>query len=302
MKSKFTIIFLMLFFKICFSQDVIPLSDCKGNPLFVKKLTPPGMKVYLSTFEKYRIGFHLVELFPKNNNPPYRYSHPSWKLGGALGSFVIAPTGHVFVCPTPYINNYYNPPCEQNKLYRIHSQTGEMESVFQFYGDTSCTDFGLMGICYDCESDLLFVSSIKGSTKTKAKGKIYSLHFTRNDDYILIDSISEIDALGLSLAKIGGKKKLFFGDLRADGISSIEVSNDGHFISAPNLEINLNDERFMVNYEAKKIKFNQDNILKISLVPFDFSFSIPGHENESYLEYKYNKVGKNWILKKIELH
>ncbi len=58
----------------------------------------------------------------------------------------------------------------------------------------------------------------------------------------------------------------------------------------------------MVNYEAKKIKFNQDNILKISLVPFDFSFSIPGHENESYLEYKYNKVGKNWILKKIELH
>ncbi len=302
MKSKFTIIFLILFFKICSSQDVIPLSDCKGNPLFVKKLTNPGMKVYLSTFEKYRIGFHLVEMFPKNNNPPYRYSHPTWKLGGALGSFVIAPSGHVFVCPTPYINNFYNPPCEQNKLYRIHSSSGQMESVFQFYGDSIFTVFGLMGISYDCESDNLFVSSIKGSSKDQVKGKIYSLHCTRNDEYILIDSIGGIDALGLSLARIDGKKKLFFGDLRGDAVSSIEISKDGHFLSTPKPEIKLNDDRFMVNYEAKKIKFNQDNTVKISLVPFDFNFIIPGTEQESFVEYQYNKLSKKWILKNLDLN
>ena len=284
------------------AQELVPLSDCKGSPYFVTKLSPPGMKTYLSTIEKYKIGLYVVEQFPKDPKSPQKFSYPSWKDGGTLGSFVIAPTGHVYVCPTPYINNYFNPPCKQNILYRIHSNTGEMKPVFQFYGDSVCTDFGLMGISYDCESDLLFVSSIKGSDRNQVKGKIYSLLCTQDDQYQLIDSLCGIDAIGLSLVKVEGVKKLFFGDLRDNCISSIELNKNGKFISKPTQEIRLDDDRFMVEYKAKKISFSQENTIKINLIPFDYNFSVPGSDRTSFVEYRYNKGQKNWSLIKFEFN
>lgn len=286
------------------AQAVIPVSDCKGSPYFFNKLcTETGKKYYFSTAEKYRLGFYCMENSNNKKDKPYKYQHNSWNIAGSLGAFVIDPLGDIYLIPTPYINNYYNPPNKQNIIYRIDNRTGIMDSVFDLrilVTPNEKNPYGLMGITFDCERNNLIVSTITGSSINKPNGIIFILKLQSDRTLKVIETKTGIDALSLCIVRIKGKKKLFFGEASSNLIKSIEINDQDLFDQKIVTECNLNDPKFLYSYKANKIRFNQKNQMIVSGTLFDYTFSIPGTEKPTQITYMF--INDSWKLDYSDLN
>jgi hypothetical protein len=132
----------------------------------------------ISTSERLYRGLVIFDgRVPVTTDPALRDIHqePSWDDAGTLGTFVIDRDGHIYTAAVPRTAVSDNPPGSLNVIYRIDSDTAELQPFITLPGapaGSSDNPFGILGMTYDCDTHALYVSTVAGSTRQAEQGRI----------------------------------------------------------------------------------------------------------------------------------
>jgi hypothetical protein len=260
-------------------------NDCKSQGTFIKNLGFNPARSALSTSENRKMGLVLIQ-FNENgdttNGGKKIYQHPSWKTAGWLGPILIDPQGNCFVGPVPVINLLDNPPAKQNTIYKVDGST--------------TNPYGILGFTYLCESNTLYISTVHGSTRDKELGFIYAIDAATGK---IIDKISNVDALGMGISYITGKRKLYFGSARTSDIFSVSLSKDGKFYSHPSLEFSISDIGPRGDDKARRIKFDKaSGNMQVFAVEYNYNLTAPTEKQENIYAFAWNSSIQKWEYNK----
>ena len=285
--------YLLLFICIFTLQsiDAQLIRDCRRMPNFVTSLGFDAQKSGFSTSEPRNMGLCFVEFGANGQNKIYQ--HQSWKTAGFLGAMLILENGTIYVAPTPSVNILYNKLSEQNFLYKIDPTTQLMTKAVALPAAAPVhteNPFGLIGLAYDCDTKIIYATSLAGSTQDKELGCIFAIQST---DYQIIDTIENIDCLGIGLGIMNGEKRLFVGRTRNNDVQSIALKSNGTFNGIPRQEIKLDGLGPRGDDVARKIRFLPDGTLQIQAVEFYYNLIAPTEKQESKFIFKFaNKIGR----------
>jgi hypothetical protein len=264
---------------------------CRSNPRFLQGRKDFTSRAYFSTSERFLRGLVLME----NADPPRTWQHPSWSQFGWLAGIHYDEKGNVYSVPAPRINVFDNKPDEQNRVLKVDSATGEMKVLASLPAAASVNEqnpYGALGIAYDCETRLLYVSSIAGSTRSKEVGRIFALD---PDTGAVKFTRSGIDAIGLHLFKIGGEKRLYFGRVRDSEIVSIAVDRSGAFVGEPRAEISLEGLGPRGDDHARRISFTPTNEMLVWGIEFNVNLVAPTEKQETQYRFRFDAASKRWV-------
>jgi outer membrane protein assembly factor BamB len=277
-------------------------NDCKSQGAFIKSIGFNPARSALSTSENRKMGLVLIQ-FNENgdttNGGKKIYQHPSWKSAGWLGPILIDPQGNCFVGPIPVINLLDNPPAKQNTIYKVDANTGEMKMFMELpvaENISSTNPYGILAFAYLCESNTMYVSTVQGSTRDTEKGFIYAIDATTGK---IIDKISNIDAIGMGISYLSGKRRLYFGSARTPNIYSVVLSKDGKFKDGPSLEFSIADLGPRGDDKVRRIKFDKTTgYMQIFAVEFNYNLTAPTEKQESIYAFAWNEETQKWIYNK----
>lgn len=302
-----TIVVFFFFFLILgnFTHAQKEIKPCQKEPSFIRTLGFDPLWTALSTSEKQKIGIVLVEfeqlpnqLAPSINTPKKTvYQHESWKQAGYFSSITFDFFGNAYTLPTPLISMLYNPVKKLNTIYKIDGYTGILQEWLSLplaAFPNANNPYGLLGITYDCTSNLLIASTVAGSSRQKEKGIIYLIH---SETKKISDTLKNKDVIGMTVAfDENNKKRLYFGKARTGAIYSIPIQANGRF--------NRNQLRFELSLDgygprgddkARKMKMLNGSLL-VSGVAFNFNLQASSEKPETNYSFRYNRVVKKWEL------
>ena len=272
-------------------NPVIPPEGCKKLPIFVEKLGFDLSKSAFSTSEKTRTGIVFTDL---SNGKIYQ--HPSWIKAGHLGPIAITEHGDVFSAPIPVINLIDNKPDDQNKIYKIDSQSGEMNLFLELpkaAKPSGENPFGTLGMAYDCDTKVLYVSTVFGSTLHDERGRIYAINAENGK---IIDSLINIDAMGMGVSFENTERTFFYGTTRLSTVYSVRLDASGKFINKPKVCCSLEGLGPRGDDRARKIRFTPKGDMTIQAVEFYYNLIAPTEKQETIYYYRYDVGKKNWIF------
>lgn len=293
----FSFLFLIFILSIKLSAQT-GIKDCRVLPPFVSKIGYDLTKSAFSTSEKKNMGICFIELSENGANKVYQ--QPSWKKAGYLSAIAITEKGEVFTVPTPVINVLYNKPEEQNSLYRLHPQTGELQKVASFPSLAKPNEknpFGFLGLAYDCDSKILYASSIMGSTQDEEKGVVFAIQLPT---YKVLDKIENIDVMGIGVIRKGEEKRLMLGKIREGAIVSVTLKSDGTFNKNLEAEFSLDGIGERGDDVARKIRMGIDGTLTITGTQFYYNLTAPTEKPDTKYILKYFDEQKQWKLLQIQ--
>lgn len=291
----FITLFLSVFGAICAQAQI---KDCRVLPRHLSKSGFDASKSALSTSENKKMGLCYVEFNENGENKIYQ--HPTWRNAGYLSAMIINEKGEIFLAPTPVINTLYNKIDAQNTIYKIDATSGELKKWLDLpKGATPNSEnpYGLIGLAYDCESRVLYASSVMGSNKEKEHGVVYAIN---TDNATIIGKIEELDAMGLGVIQKNNQKRLMIGSARSGVLQSIELGKDGTFIGAKTIEFSLENMGPRGDDIARKIRMTPDGILTISGIEFYFNLTAPTEKQESKYSFRYMNNQNKWQLMQIQ--
>jgi hypothetical protein len=155
--------------------------------------------------------------------------------------------------------------------------------------------FGLMGLAYDCDTKVIYATSIAGSTREKENGRIFALD---RQTYQILDTLNNIDCLGIGVVYIQGEKRLMLGKARNGAILSIGLSPEGKFVGSRRKELSLEGLGPRGDDIARKIRVLPDGALQIQGVEFYFNLIAPTEKQET--KYLFKFMNQKWLLMKVE--
>jgi hypothetical protein len=215
---------------------------------------------------------------------------------------VIDEEGSVFVAPIPMVNILDNPPALQNTFYKLDNQTGEMAS-FVALPDSATADykahpeqnpFGLLGLAYDCDTRIIYATSVKGSSRDEEAGCVWAIH--KNDKKIL-GALGKIDAMGIGLGVQNGEKRIFLGKTRSGDIVSYALNTDGTLkFGSERLETSLEGLGARGDDRARKIRFNERNEMVVQGIEFYYNLIAPTEKQETVYVFRYNLTLQRWVF------
>ncbi len=289
---------LILLFSINSTTAQSGIKDCRAMPPFVQKLGFDLNKSAFSTSEKKKMGLCFVELNETGENKIYQ--HPSWKKAGFLSAMAITEKGEIFCVPTPVINTLHNKVEEQNFLYKMNVQTQELSKAIALpilAKANNNNPYGLVGLAYDCDSKVLYASSLMGSTLEKERGVVYAI---QTSDMKIIGQLTDIDVMGIGLIRKGNEKRLMLGNTRNGIIQSIALNENGTFKDKPIDEFSLEGLGQRGDDIAKKIRMAADGTLTITGIQFYYNLTAPTEKPESKYIFKYMPLQQQWQLLQIQ--
>ncbi len=275
-------------------EGLLCQKECKRQATFLFKTTIDPQNAAFSTTEKKEDGITVIDV----KNPNNKYIHPSWRGKGKMGPLAIDELGNCYVCPIPFVNLLDAKRKNQNVIYKINAATGELTTIFTAL-KTSNTNtqnaYGFVGLFYDCTTKLLYATSINGSTRKSENGIIYCLDISKTPA-VLVDKFVNTDAMGIAVAKLNGQRKLFYGSTRDNNVYSIDISENGKFVSnTKSLAFTLQGLGPRGDDVVKKIRGNAtDNTLTITGFPFYYNLTAPTTVPES--KYKVSFSLNKWSI------
>jgi hypothetical protein len=271
---------------------------CLANPNFLPSIKGFGAGAYFSTSNRFLKGLVLEE---KGQTALRTYQHPSWTKFGWLAGIHFDDKGNIYTVPAPRINILDNEPSDQNRVLKVDTNSGEM-TVFAQLPNTAVTanayeqnPYGALGIAFDCESRLLYVSSLAGSTRSKVAGRIYAIETTTGK---IRATLSNVDAIGLHIHKRAGQKRLYFGSMRDPEIWSVEIDGEGGFKGDSRFEFSLEGMGPRGDDRARKIAFTPLNEMFVTGIEFSVNLVAPTEKQESIYRFLYDSKLKQWVRKK----
>lgn len=289
--------FAAILYAIGCQQLQVEYSDnsCKKNAAFINKLGFNASKTYFTTADKRVMGLVMVDATDAKS--PKVYQDSSWKKGGWLAPIQIDIQGNVYVGPAPFINVLYNPLLNQNTVYKVASQTGKMAPFIQLPFDTVAltqNPFGIIGMAYLCEADVLYVSSIAGSSRSIENGTIFQIDIASAK---IKNTIAATDVLGMGISYSSGQRKLYFGKARSADVYSIILNEKGDFVGNPIFEFSLQGLGIRGDDKVRKIKPEKDGSLSVYGIEFNFNLVAPSEKLETVYSFVYNQDLSKWQLK-----
>jgi hypothetical protein len=289
---------LLLLFSKSNTQAQGGIKDCRAMPTFVQKIGFDLSKSAFSTSERKKMGLCFVELSETGENKIYQ--HPSWKKAGYLSAMAITEKSEIFCVPTPVINTLYNKAAEQNFLYKISANSQELTKVLELpilAKANANNPYGLVGLAYDCDSKVLYASSLMGSTSEKENGVVFAI---QTSDMMVIGQLTDIDVMGIGLIQKGNEKRLMLGSTRNGTIQSIALDEKGNFKEKPSYEFSLEGLGQRGDDIAKKIRMTSDGTLTITGIQFYYNLTAPTEKPESKYIFKYIPLQQQWQLLQVQ--
>jgi hypothetical protein len=296
MKKNFCFAILLLWNYAIIAQSLV--KDCRAMPPYIQKIGFDLSKSAFSTSERKKMGLCFVELSDKGENKIYQ--HQSWKKAGYLSAIAITEKGEIFCVPTPVINTLYNKVAEQNFLYKVEPKMGELVKVLELpilAKPNATNPYGLVGLAYDCDTKVLYASSLMGSSLEKEKGVVYAI---QTSDMKVIAQLTDLDVMGIGLIQKGNEKRLMLGSARNGVVSSIALTEKGEFKDQPSYEFSLEGIGERGDDIAKKIRMTTDGSLIITAIEFYYNLTAPTEKAESKFFFKYLAQQKKWQLIEIQ--
>lgn len=277
-------------------------NDCRRQPAFIQKFGFDPARSAVSTAERTYMGVCLIELADAQNQNGKRnkiFQHPSWRKAGYMASVAITEQGDVYVIPAPTVNILYNKPDEQNWVYKIDHQTGEMNRFVELPAAAKPSvqnAYGTLGSFYDCDTHTLFVTSVMGSTQNDEKGRIFAINLLTNKVTIVAQNT---DAMGICVVKTNGKRQLFFGKTRTSDMYSLTLDANNLPLSDPTFAFTLDNLAPRGDDRARRIRFTNNN-LQINAASFYYNLTAPTEKPETIYVFSYDTNQQKWILVRYE--
>ncbi len=265
---------------------------CRTNPRFLASMKEFSSRSFFSTSDRFLMGLVLVD---GGTTPPKQHQHPSWSSFGWLAGIHYDGRGNIFSVPAPRINVFDNKPDQQNRVLKVDTLSGEMKVLAVLPAAAAPSEqnpYGALGVAFDCESQLLYVSSISGSTRSKEIGRIFAVDpetgavkFTREN----------IDAIGLHLFRRDGEKRLYYGRARDPEIWSVAVDKNGAFKGDARMEISMDGMGPRGDDRARRINFTPTNEMVVFGIEFSVNLVAPTEKQETQYRFKYDAKEKRWV-------
>ncbi len=290
---------LPLLFSSCKEAAVdFDTNSCKGNPAFIKALGFDSRFSYFSTSNMNVMGLQLLQS-EQPGNPNARitksFQHPTWKKGGHLAPILIDEVGNIFTSPAPFINLLDNPIANNNTIYCVDANTGEMKEFMRLPFEDSINPqnpYGIIAMIYLCETGTLYVSSVAGSRLHKENGHIYAINLKTKK---IIAQVDNTDAMGLGISYAAGKRQLFFGTGRNPDVQVITLNNEGIFSGKPETAFTLQNLGPRGDDKVRRIKTDNSGNLLVSGMEFNFNLIAPREKQETIYRFNYDETQKNWV-------
>lgn len=269
-----------------------PVNQCRGTPKFPTEKLGFSRAVIFSTSERLNKGLELIEPNADGTLENARkYQHPSWTMGGYLGTFVVDSQGNVYVAPSPRISLLDNPPEKANILYKVDAESGVMSEFLKLPSvlpPSSENPYGILALTYDCDTNSLYVTSVMGSTRGEQVGRIYRVDLKTGQ---VADQFDNFDGFGLAAFNMLTGKRLFFGSARTPEIYSIALDGSGNFWGEPRLEATLNG----AFNKPRRIDFNQRGQMLVRGIDFNFTLSATSEDRRTDYVLGYDDANQKWV-------
>ena len=276
-------------------------NNCKGEPLFVRRVAGFVTKQsYFSTSEIRKMGLVLIENKGSADKPLLEYyQHPSWKKGGWLSPIQLDEIGNIYTAPAPFVNLLNNPQQNQNTIYKVNTGSGEMDEFIKIPLPDSLNSnnpFGILGLAYYCEGNILYASTIAGSDRHVVRGGIYAIDVKGKK---IIDHLSQVDAIGIGISYVTGERRLYFGTGRTSEIYSVSINQAGKFTGKPEPAFTLEGLGPRGDDKVRRIRSDQNGNLLVYGIEFNYNLIAPREKPEALYEFWYDNKEKKWWCKSI---
>jgi hypothetical protein len=236
-----------------------------------------GANAALSTSERDLLGLAVIAQSADGQRQKY-WQHPSWRMAGNLSAFAIDARGDIYLIPAPRVNLLENPPSLQNRLYRVDSESAEMQLALEFpVADpvSQRNPFAGLGLSYDCGLDSVFLSSVAGSTPSTQKGRVYRIALRPTPQIASV--FDGFDALSVLSVDTQTGPALMLGSARTGEVSMLPLAANGDFLrdQRPIPVLDLTGIGPEGNDRARKIEISSDATITVRGMRFAYNLAQP---------------------------
>ncbi len=229
-----------------------------------------------------------------NNGQGSLYQHPTWDDAGYLGAWTYDRRGNVYVAPAPLVSLLENPPDQQNKIHKVDTDSQVMAEWVDLPAalpPSGANPYGVVGLAYDCDTELLYASSLAGSTAGKEVGRIFAIDLATGQ---VLDTLEGIDAMGVGVYNGAQGKRLYYGLTRQPEVWSIALDEQGRFAGEPRFELSLAGLPTEGRQTVRRIRFGEGTGATFYLVNFNYTLQVAGERQETILPFTYDPFSDTW--------
>ena len=268
------------------------LLGCRQLPLWLGQRAA-SQGAALSTAEARLTGLAFID----PQAAPYQ--HASWSKAGNLGPIIFDRRGYVFVLPIPKINLLDNRPGEQNTLWRVDAVSEQLTrylSLPSAHPVDVNNPYGLLGLSYDCETDLLYVSSVQGSSRHHERGAV---HVISAQEPRSISSHALGDFMGIALFRGRSGKRIYLARARSSEVVSYPLDAKGKIFGDARSEFSLAALGPRGDDVARRMTASGADRLTVYGVEFAFNLVAPTEKKETRYEFQYDASQDRFGLTRI---
>lgn len=229
-----------------------------------------------------------------NNGQGSLYQHPSWDDAGHLGAWTYDRRGNVYVAPAPLVSLVENPPELQNRIYKVDSDSqimAEWVDLPAALPPSGANPYGVVGLAYDCDTELLYASSLAGSTAGQEVGRIFAIDLATGQ---VLDTLEGSDAMGVGVFDGSQGKRLYYGLTRRPEVWSIALDEQGRFAGEPRFELSLAGLPTEGRQTVRRIRFGEGTGATFYLMNFNYTLQVAGERQETILPFSYDPFSDTW--------
>ena len=266
-----------------------PLStSCQELPEFVRQ-----KDIKNAAFDTSRRGVDGLVMYDADNPQTY-FQLPGWKQFGSLGPIATDEAGNIYTAPVPNINTLNNPPQEQNDIYVVDAASGEM-SLYYTLQDVPLPDqknpYGILSLAYDCETKVLYASTVSGSAEGQPRGSIIAIDTTVKQE---IGRLSGVDAISAGLFRDERGAGLYFGMAGRSEVWRVGLAKDGKLVGRPQKAFGY--DKFN-ELKPRKLVFSstpQGQQLQIHTTEFRYNLIASTEFRQEYIDFRYDEDSDSW--------
>ncbi|MER2600056.1 MAG: hypothetical protein ABTQ73_11095 [Caldilineales bacterium] len=274
-----------------------PADGCRAGPRFQTALGTSAQAALATNLTNIK-GLAIFDP-AANSGQGSLYQHPSWDDAGYLGPFFSDRDGNIFTAPVPLVSLVDNPPDQQNRVYRVDTDTQAMSLFAELPAaqPASGNPFGVVGLAYDCDTNSLYASSIAGSTAAQEVGRIFHLDAATGQ---LLDQLDNVDAMGIGVFNSTEGKRLYIAHIRTQQISSIALDALGRFTGEPRLEFSYAGHIAGGRAVVRRIRFTNAQQIVMNMMDFNYSLQVASEQIEDLLTYQYDPASNAWTFTSLQ--
>ncbi|MCC6298625.1 MAG: hypothetical protein IT314_04965 [Anaerolineales bacterium] len=267
---------------------------CQAVPKFAEEMGYDTNAI-MSTNETLK-GLFIYDRPLQVGQPPTNvYQHPTWDDAGYLGTPVNDGLGNIYVAPAPRVNLYDNPPEQQNTIYKVDTDTGELAEYIRLpFAAPMPPDnpFGIIGMTYDCDTNSLYAASVYGSSKDAEVGIIYQIDL---DTGKVTSQLNDIDAFGLGVFNRVLGKRLYFGLTRKSEVWSVALGSDGRMRGKPRFEFSMAGWGADGDDKARRILFRRSDEMFVRGSAFNYNLIAGSERVQTDYQLRYDAEQDIWL-------